>query len=147
MQDNNVYLEFAHLGGMHFKKPNNGSPTGYGNEVYYVDDNQIGRHYPPRTKATHPYNYDPIILIHASGNITSSAYSDRMRSWEPEKFDFAIGQGVGEMRFSWGRTEAVNAFLHSYYDDPTIKIVKVMEYCNVATGYPCWFLAWGSAKK
>lgn len=120
-------------------------PTGYGNEVYYYGQDGLMRHSPARTKYSSPYNYDPIVLFDTGEDPTDSAYSDRMRGWAPEKFDKCLG--MGEMRFSWGDRDAVNKMIRAYFDDPLREVIKVIEMCNVSSGYPVWLICWKTEKK
>lgn len=126
-------------------KPKNSHPTGFGNEHYYYDGDLL-RHYPPRTKHTHPYSYDPIVLIDTGVEANGSAYSDRMSQWDYDKFRAAM-KNTGEMHFSWHNKNLVQNMAREYFDDPTLKIVKVIEMCNASSGYPVWLLTWYSNKK
>ncbi len=127
------------------QKPINGHPTGWGDEVYYYDGDLL-RHYPPRTKQSHPYSYDPIVLIDTKEEGNGSAYSDRMMGWDPEKFRACMAD-VGEMRFQWGNSQVVQRMARAYFDDVTLKVVKVIEMCNSSTGYPVWLIVWKSTKE
>lgn len=120
-------------------------PTGWGDERYYIDKEGVTRFIPARTKMSHPYNYEPIVLLRSEKKGTDNAYTDRMCGWDRDKFYKGLEQ-KGELRFSWGDKTKVNNFLRVYYDDPTIEVVQVVEYCNEATGYPTWFLGWVTKK-
>ena len=62
------------------------TPTGFGDEVYYHDEDGFLRHFPTRTKYSHPYSYDPIVLFNTGAKGDASAYSDRMVGWDYDKF-------------------------------------------------------------
>lgn len=121
------------------------TPTGYGNEVYYHDEDGFLRHFPARTKYSHPYNYDPIVLIDSKAEGDESAYSDRMVGWNYDKFYAClhkINDGKGEMAFRWGDRRLVTALMRDYNDDPGLQVTRVVEMCNASTGYPVWLVVY-----
>jgi hypothetical protein len=121
------------------------TPTGFGDEVYYHDDQGLLRHFPPRTKYSHPYSYDPIVLLDSGTEGDGSAYSDRMVGWDYNKFYACMGKindGKGEMCFRWGSRELVTAFMRDYNDDPGLIVTRVVEMCNVSNGYPVWLVVY-----
>lgn len=120
-------------------------PTGWGDEVYYHDDDGMLRHFPARTKSSHPYSYDPIVLIDSGKEGDGSSYSDRMVGWDHDKFYTCLGKlnnGKGEMMFSWGNRKLVTAFMQDYNDDPGLEVTRVVEMCNVSNGYPVWLIVY-----
>ena len=119
-------------------------PTGYGDEVYYHDEDGL-RHFPARTKYSHPYSYDPIVLIDTGVKGDASAYSDRMVGWNYDKFYACLGKinnGKGEMAFRWGDRKLVTALMRDYNDDPALEVTRVVEMCNASTGYPVWLVVY-----
>ena len=45
----------------------------------------------------------------------------------------------GEGDYYYNRKpEAIEAFLREWTDDPGLKLVFIMEYCNRSNGYPHW---------
>ena len=124
--------------------PKNAEPTGFGDEVWYHDKEGNIRHSPPRTKMSHPYSYDAIVLFNTGKPTNGSAYSDRMQEWDYEKFNKHLG--TGEIKFRWGSQSSVETFARLYFDDVTLKVTKVVEICNVATGYPVGLICWHSDK-
>lgn len=123
--------------------------TGFGDEVYYHDDQGFLHHIPVRTKWTHPYSYDPIVLINTTVKPTSSAYSDRMQGWDYTNYEQSSNRAAEKYgrRFEWSDEAIVRDFLRAYYKDGTIEVAKVIEMCNASNGYPLWFLSWSSSKK
>lgn len=120
-------------------------PTGFGDEVYYHDEDGFLRHFPARTKFSHPYSYDPIVLVDTGAKGDASAYSDRMVGWNYEKFYACLGKinnGKGEMAFRWGDRKLVTALMRDYNDDPALEVTRVVEMCNASTGYPVWLVVY-----
>ncbi len=79
--------------------------SGWGDEKYYYGEDGLMRHWPARTKHSHPYHYDPIVLIDTGVVGDGSAYSDRMVQWDSKKFYDCLRKhtgGKGELAFSWG---------------------------------------------
>lgn len=120
-------------------------PTGWGDEKYYRDDDGNIRHVPPRTRDTHPWNYDPMTLINTGEKATGSAYSDRMSQGNYKQFRLAM-QERGELQFDWGDVNEVTQMCQTYYNDPTLQVTKVVHMCNQATGFPVWYIEYVSTK-
>lgn len=121
------------------------TPTGFGDEVYYHDEDGFLRHFPPRTKDRHPYSYDPIVLLDSKTKGDASAYSDRMVGWNYDKFYAClhkINDGKGEMGFRWSDRNLVTALMRDYNDDPGLQVTRVVEMCNASTGYPVWLVVY-----
>lgn len=121
------------------------TPTGYGDEVYYHDEDGFLHHFPARTKYSHPYSYDPIVLIDTGVKGDASAYSDRMVSWNYDKFYACLGKintGKGETAFRWGNRELVTSLMREYNDDPGLEVARVVEMCNASSGYPVWLVVY-----
>lgn len=96
-----------------------------------------------RTKQTHPYSYDPITqyrnpAVEPNGTI----YTDRLLQWDFKKHDVLCEKHFGNRGQHWeGRSpKKIEAFLRDWCDDTGLHLCAVIEYCNVATGYPTWRL-------
>lgn len=121
------------------------TPTGFGDEVYYYDADGFQRHIPARTKYSHPYSYDPIVLFDTREKGDASAYSDRMVGWNYNKFYACMGKlnnGKGEMAFRWSDRQLVTALMRDYNDDPVLEVTRVVEMCNASNGYPVWLVVY-----
>jgi hypothetical protein len=101
-----------------------------------------------RTKQSHPYSYDPIRYYSAAvGGVRGSAYDDRMEGWDREKFNRCIeamrakNPSCGWMR-DYSNPQWTRDFLRMYWDEPLLEVTDIVEYCNQATGYPCWYFEW-----
>jgi len=104
--------------------------------VYYLDG-QPGR----RTKLTHPYSYDPILQFSNGLKSDTCIYSDRLRAWYTSThLDEMKMKHFGGTRedYSFYRPTQIEAFLRELLGEPALKLTRVEEHCNVATGYPCW---------
>lgn len=112
----------------------------YGHRTYY---GPVDEHGNPvrRTKQSHPYSYDGFVLWksdeYSPRSPAGTIYSDRLYEWDYEK---AIALGEKHKVKRWDNTPAkqIEAFLRDWNDDPGLRLVLVMEYCNQASGYPCW---------
>lgn len=95
-----------------------------------------------KTKYTHPYNYDSFVVWQGEGKATNSVYTDRLFQWDWDKHNTLCMKHFGNKGQYWGNRdpEKIESFLRDYMDKPKLKLVKNVEYCNVATGYPCWRL-------
>lgn len=105
--------------------------------------NEINDGPPRKTKFTHPYSYDPITQFMLCGvEPTSTVYTDRLTQWDFAKHDRLCQKHFGNRGQYWdGRSpKLTEAFLRDWYDDPELILTAIIEYCNVATGYPCWRL-------
>ena len=97
-----------------------------------------------RTKATHPYNYDPFTTWRGPGEPDGCVYTDRLYQWDNEKHDRLCMKHFGDRGQYWGHREPekIQAFLRDYVDAPDLVLCEVQEHCNQATGYPCWYFAY-----
>ncbi len=99
-----------------------------------------------RTKSSHPYNYDPIRHYSAwVGGKRESAYDDRMEGWDRPKFNAAVdairmreGNRFGYL-CGYSDPELTCELLRVYYDAPKLEVTDIVETCNQATGYACWY--------
>lgn len=96
-----------------------------------------------RTKQTHPYNYDPITQykrVVPDGEKEESVYSDRLKSWDPERCNRIMESYFASTGDDWSRRHAVDieSFLKEYLDVPYLMLTRIVEHCNQATGYPVW---------
>lgn len=103
-----------------------------------------------RTKFTNPYNYDMYTVWASSVGVegNGSAYSDRIWEWDRAKAD-AIAKAVwpekGEKWFS--SVDKVETFLQLFFTGGNsghgnIRLVRMVDGCNQATGYPLFLFIW-----
>lgn len=116
-----------------------GQELGLQHVVYY------GAHLGPRTKATHPYSYDPILVFDRGEEATGSAYSDRLLDW----YDRDIVRAKMKLHFgedgdyySSRSPAAIQAFLRDLKGVPDLVLTRIEEHCNQATGFPVWYFAY-----
>jgi len=97
-----------------------------------------------RTKATHPYNYDPFTMWRGPIEPDGCVYTDRIFQWDHKKHDTLCMKHFGDRGQYWYQrdTEKIEAFLRDYLDAPELVLCEVQEHCNQATGYPCWYFAY-----
>ncbi len=94
-----------------------------------------------RTKAQYPYSYDTFIVWRTGANteVTNSVYTDRMRQWEPEKFDAL------QKKYNKQFPAMTPAELTSYmreYTGKQVEVIYLAECCNNANGYPLWLIGY-----
>ena len=113
-------------------------------DCYVFDhDSDLQRCDPPRTKRTHPYSYDPFTVWGGpSKKCTGSVYTDRMSCWKPDAY-----REIGDRIFGKGRWfgegcngQKIEQFLQEYNENPRLRLLRVVEYCNASSGYPTWRL-------
>lgn len=95
-----------------------------------------------RTKESHPYSYDGFVQWRGGPNslVTSTIYSDRLVQFDFDKHDALCMKHFGNKGQYWyGRDPMkIQEFLRDWTNDPELTLVFIMEYCNQASGYPCW---------
>lgn len=96
-----------------------------------------------RTKQTHPYSYDGFVLWRGGENneATATVYSDRLLQWDYEKHNKLCMKYFGdEAQLWWDKRspQQIEKFLRDWFDNENLKLVLIMEYCNISNGYPCW---------
>lgn len=106
-----------------------------------------------RTPETHRYSFSDYVVFKDEAGYrlaTGSAYSDRMQTWDYDKYKSAAIAVWGENRQGGGFPSCPNSgkdantekFLRLYYDDPQLELVAIIASCNVSSGYPLWALVW-----
>lgn len=109
--------------------------------VYY---NSFGE--PWKDKLTHPYNYDPIYVFRKNTKTTSkvldkhSVYHDRMMQWDYIKFQRCSKTVFGShtSNFDHLPPNQIEKFLRMYFEDDTLQLFAIVEYCNPSNGFPYW---------
>jgi hypothetical protein len=103
-----------------------------------------------RTKLTHPYSYDGFVLHRFGSNKESNGtiYSDRLLQWDFAKHDRLCMKHFGNKGQYWDNRDPklIEAFLRDWCKDPGLRLILVMEYCNQASGYPCWRFDYKTSK-
>jgi len=112
----------------------------YGNQI----QGPIDEHGNPvkKTKQSHPYSYDGFVQYRGGKNeeADNTIYSDRLLQWDRGKHDELCEKYFGDKRQYWSDRgpKAIESFLRDWTDSQDLKLIFVMEYCNVSNGYPCW---------
>lgn len=99
-----------------------------------------------KTKESHPWSYDPILLYkNSKAVITATVYTDRLYQWSSQKHNQLCLKHFGDDSQIWNyrSSEKIESFLRDWFENPTVVLAAVTEYCNVATGYPVWRLDYG----
>jgi len=98
-----------------------------------------------RTRYSHPYSYDPFICCGSNGPTNEGCYSDRLFSWDRKKAEACAERhlnGVSE----YGDLKKVQEFLRDFFDEPKLKLVYVLQMCNVSSGCPVWYFGYNTPK-
>ena len=105
----------------------------------YIDefDNPVEK---PKNKF--PYSYDGFILHRFGPNseFDSTAYSDSFKLWDNEKFNSLKEKYFKNKGDYWPTSEPklIEKFLQEFFDNSDLKLIFIMEYCNISNGYPYW---------
>lgn len=93
-----------------------------------------------RTPDKYRYSYDAYVQHKIADEYQHAVYSDRLWEWDSKKHDEFCEKHFGNKGQYWsGRgAEKIEAFLRDYYNKPDLKLIGIMEGCNVSSGYPYW---------
>ena len=95
-----------------------------------------------RTKQSHPYSYDGFVLWRGGKNedANNTVYTDRLYQWDYKKYNELCLKHFGNEGQYWDNRnhKLIELFLQDYLDNDKLKLVFIMEYCNVSSGYPVW---------
>jgi hypothetical protein len=124
----------------------------------HADEDLMGRHSPPWTKESHPYNYDPFTIWgrpQPDKRCNGTVYTDRLDQWDSGKYaqlarkHYRSSSNDFERPFDSHNCKGhlIEAFLRDWFDDPALQLLRVVEYCSPATGYQTWRLDYASKKE
>jgi len=105
-----------------------------------------------KTPITHPYSFELHITYGKpnlpKGMVTDSAYTDRLSQWDYKKYDKCCKSVFGNKTPYWDsrKTEDIEKFLKLYFNDDTLKLIRISKCCNVSNGFPLWLFDWNSKK-
>lgn len=95
-----------------------------------------------KTKDKYRYSYDGFVTHRMGKNeeVNGTVYSDRLYQWDGAKYDRLCKKHFGdESQYWYSRSpKEIEAFLRDWNDNQNLKLILVMEYCNVSSGYPLW---------
>lgn len=97
-----------------------------------------------KTKLEHPYTYDGFVVLRLGKNeeANNTIYSDRLLQWNYKRYNELSRKHFGNESQVWSdriyNHKKIEAFLQDWCNDIELKLIFVMEYCNVSTGYPVW---------
>jgi len=101
-----------------------------------------------KSKSSHPYNYDPILIWGVEEAETSgSLYTDRLLMWDHEKHNTLCKKHFGDEGQYWNNRDPklIEAFLQDWHENPELSLVYITEFCNASNGYPCWLLGFNDS--
>lgn len=120
-----------------------------GNIVFY---GYVDEHNNPvaRPKNRFPYTYDGFVTYRNGENkeCTGTVYTDRLLQQDYDKTRKLIAKHFDDKGDYWDvrPPEKIQSFLQEWLNEPSLKLVLIMEYCNVSNGYPVWRLDFSTSK-
>lgn len=109
-------------------------------------DHDLTRSKPPRDKSRYSYSYDPFTIWgppFPNKECNGSDYTDRLEQWDYDKYNRLAKEIYKDARpfdSYHCRGDLIEKFLRAYHGNETIKLLRVIEYCNWSSGYPTWRL-------
>lgn len=95
-----------------------------------------------RTKSEYPNSYDAFVTwrMESDKRATGTVYSDRLYEWDIAKYNLLSEKYFGNEGHYWDARlpKDIESFLKDYFEAPNLKLLLIMEYCNVSSGYPVW---------
>ena len=95
-----------------------------------------------RTKREYPYSYDGFVTYRNGKNeeANGTIYSDRLMQWDYKKARALMKKYFNEDGDYWDNRNPsqIQDFLREWTGDKNLKLILIMEYCNVSSGYPVW---------
>ena len=121
-------------------------------------DEDLTRHDPPWTKQSHPYCYDPFTIWgepRPNKTCNGTVYTDRLDGEDRAKYErlarkhYRSGGNSYERPFDSHHCKGhlIEEFLRDWMEDPQLKLLRVIEYCNPSTGYQTWRIDFVTAKE
>lgn len=95
-----------------------------------------------RTKERYPYSYDGFVTWRGGDNeeANSTVYTDRLiREPYYDELSKKHFGNTGQLFFN-REPEVIETFLKDALKNDKVKLILIMEYCNVSTGYSLWRL-------
>lgn len=93
-----------------------------------------------RTPDEYRYSYDPYVIEKRKDDFQHCIYSDRLLQWDFAKHDRLCEKHFGNKGQLWNNRsfDKIEAFLRDWHENPNLRLVGVMEGCNVSNGFPYW---------
>jgi len=115
-------------------------------EVYDFETQTVNLKVVERPRTSHPYNYSEFVFWKSEidpKEIDGSLYTDRLSQWDYDKMRKLQKKHFGNSGDYWTsfKPEEIEKFLCDWLDKE-VKLVLMLEYCNVSNGYPLWQLMW-----
>lgn len=105
-----------------------------------------------RTRQEFPYSYDSYVVWRTKSKLesTSSAYTDRLRTWYPNADEVwkkhAPGGRGNYHDLSGASPTVIQSFLRELLECPNLELIAMMDGCNASSGYPVGYLTWNDGK-
>ena len=109
--------------------------------IYRLPINEHGANV-VRTKKDYPYSYDGFVLhrLLPNSESTLTLYSDRLQNGVNSHWEECLKKhfNTNGNYFDSFSPVLIEAFLKEFLNISHLKLVLVMEYCNVSNGFPVW---------
>lgn len=101
-----------------------------------------------RTPNSHPYSYDPYVVfkLGEEKEATTAVYSDRIRQWDYQKtkdLEKKYFKDTGDY-YTNRNSSDIQSYLRERFDSPDLKLIYMLQGCNVSNGYPYWIFGFKS---
>lgn len=95
-----------------------------------------------RSQNAYPYSYSEFVTWRNGQNseINDSVYSDRLYGWDPQKYNSLCQKHFENKGHNWSSRHPtkIQQFLRDYMDNQEIRLIVIVQGCNVSNGYPYW---------
>ena len=111
-------------------------------KVVYSDSTDEFGNPVKRTKFDYPYSYDGFVTYRNGKNeeANQTIYSDRLLQQDYDKTRELMQKHFGNTSdyYCSRSVKDIEAFLKDWLNKDNLKIIFIMEYCNISNGYPYW---------
>ena len=89
---------------------------------------------------THRYSYDPFVIWQTGKKANNTVWTDHLFRWDSTKHDSLCQKYFKNAGQHWGERdpELIEKFLQDYLEYPNLKLIRIMQHCNVSNGFPLW---------
>ncbi len=101
--------------------------------------------HPYVSKLDQPYSYSPLVLFSTGKSdmdtiVQGTVYSDRLWEWDYKLTDKLCIKHFGNrgQYFDERSPESIEQFLRERLKNSTLKLERIIEWCNPSNGYPNW---------
>jgi len=95
---------------------------------------------------SHPYSYDPYVILKIANEYEHCDYSDRLMQLDSENYNELCKKHFGNRGQVWDDIDPskIEAFLRDYHENKDLKLIGIMKGCNVSNGFPYWIFMYNA---